>query len=525
MSGAQQHLPGRSNMHAKRDGEGLTRRDFMLGSAAAALAVAGSRVGGAAAADAFGGYGAYDALGLAELVRSKEVTPEELLEAAIARIERVNPKINAVVTKMYDEARATIASVPEGPFTGVPFLLKDLGPAYAGVRNTSGSRMFAEYVPDYDSELTVRYKRAGLVVAGRTNTPEFGLNVTTESQLLGPARNPWNLEHSTGGSSGGTAAAIAAGIVPAAHGNDGGGSIRIPASACGVFGLKPSRGRTPTGPEFGEIWEGFAIDHALSRTVRDSAALLDATSAPEVGAPYAAPPPPRPYLEEAGADPGRLRIAFSANAHPATTVHADCIAAMEDAARLCESLGHVVEAGGPEIAWEPVRAAFKLVVGAHTAAMLDGIGMFLGQPVTAEMVEPNTWSWAEIGWKASAAELAGSKAMVNIATRTVAGALAEYDLLLSPTLGQPPVKLGVLDTTDPDWEGLVERIFDVIPFTWLYNLTGHPAMSVPLAWNAAGLPVGVQFTGRYGDEGTMFRLAAQLEDARPWRDRRPPVAA
>jgi Asp-tRNA(Asn)/Glu-tRNA(Gln) amidotransferase A subunit family amidase len=500
----------------------------MLGSAAAALAVAGlgGRVGTVAAADAFGEYGAYDAVGLAELVRSKQVTPEELIEAAIARIEKFNPKINAVVTKMYDEARRTIAAgLPEGPFTGVPFLLKDLGVTYAGVRNTSGSRLLAEYVPDYDSELTARYKRAGLVVAGRTNTPEFGLNVTTESQLFGPARNPWNLEHTTGGSSGGTAAAIAVGIVPLAHGNDGGGSIRIPASCCGLFGLKPSRGRTPTGPEFGEIWEGFAIDHALSRTVRDSAALLDATSAPEIGAPYAAPPPARPYLEEAGANPGRLRIAFSADAHPATTVHADCVAAMEDAAKLCESLGHVVEASAPEIPWEPLLDAFKLVVGAHTAAMLDGIGMLLGQPVTPEMVEPNTWSFAEIGRKASAADLAGSKALVNIATRTVAGHLTQYDLLLSPTLGKPPIKLGVLDTTDPDWQRMVDGLFDFIPFTWLYNLTGHPAMSVPLTWNAAGLPVGVQFTGRYGDEGTMFRLAAQLEDARPWRDKRPPLAA
>jgi Asp-tRNA(Asn)/Glu-tRNA(Gln) amidotransferase A subunit family amidase len=285
----------------------LSRRQF-LGATAAALAVI-PRFG--FSSQRFSEYLEYDALGLAELVRRKEVSSVELLDAAIARVEAIDPEINAVVTKMYDEARATIENgIPDGPFAGVPFLLKDLGAIYEGVRTTFGSRLFDQYLPDYDDELVRRYKSAGLVTAGRTNTPEFGLNASTESVLLGPCRNPWDATRSSGGSSGGAAAAVAARMVPMAHASDGGGSIRIPSSCCGVFGMKPSRGRQPNGPDAGEQWEGFATDHAVSISVRDNAALLDATSGPETGAPYGIPAPARPFLDEVTTSPGRLRIAM-----------------------------------------------------------------------------------------------------------------------------------------------------------------------------------------------------------------------
>jgi Asp-tRNA(Asn)/Glu-tRNA(Gln) amidotransferase A subunit family amidase len=508
--------------------KGISRRQFLTVTTGALMAGLTAGGGGGllrtAHAGAFPGYLKYDGLGLADLVRRKEVKPEELLEAAISRIDAMNPKINAVVTKMYDEARKTVSQgLPDGPFTGVPFLVKDLGATYAGVRNTSGSKLFAEYVPDFDNELVKRYKKAGLVTLGRTNTPEFGLNVSTESVLLGPARNPWDTERSTGGSSGGTAAALAARMVPIAHGNDGGGSIRIPSSCCGVFGMKPSRGRTPVGPEFGEEWEGFAIDHALSITVRDNAALLDATSAPDVGAPYGIPVPARPFLEEVGAKPRKLRIAFFTKGAAAAT-HPDCVAAVEASARLCETLGHRVEEASPGIDYEPLQEAFILIIGAHMAAALDQTGQLLGKKVTADMVEPWTWSLAQQGWKSSAADFANTKAIVNMATRTVAGFLTQYDVILTPTLGAPPPRLGYLDTMGLSYEVMSRRLLDFIPFTWLHNVTGLPAMSVPLHWNAQGLPVGVQFAGRYADEATLYRLAGQLEEARPWREKIPSMA-
>jgi len=509
------------------ESSGISRRQFLAASTGAL--VAGFTAGGGsllqtAHAGGFFEYLKYDGLGLANLVRRKEVKPEELLEAAISRIEAINPKINAVVTKMYDEARKTISQgLPDGPFTGVPFLVKDLGATYSGVRYTSGSKLFADYVPDFDNELVKRYKKAGLVTVGRTNTPEFGLNVSTESVLFGPARNPWNLERSTGGSSGGSGAALAARMVPIAHGNDGGGSIRIPSSCCGVFGMKPCRGRTPVGPEFGEEWEGFAIDHALSITVRDSAALLDATSAPDAGAPYGIPAPARPFLEEVGAKPGKLRIAFFTKG-AADVTHPDCVAAAEAAARLCESLGHKVEEASPKIDYEPLAEAFMLIISAHMAAGLDQAGQLLGKKVTADRVEPWAWSLAQRGWKASAADFANTKAIVNTSTRAVAGFLARYDLILTPALGAPPPELGYLDTVKLSHEVMLRRLLDFIPFTWLHNVTGLPAMSVPLHWNAQGLPVGVQFAGRYADEATLYRLAGQLEEARPWREKIPSMA-
>jgi len=505
----------------------LTRRSFMEGAGKMALlAGSGMAVGTSgkalAASDEFINY---DALGLAELVKTKKVKPVELLDAAIQRVENINPKLNAVVTKMYDEARATIAKgTPQGPFGGVPFLMKDLATTYAGVRNTSGSRLFAEYVPNYDNVLVSRYKAAGLVTMGRTNTPAFGLNVSTESALLGPARNPWDLGRSTGGSSGGSSAAVAARIVPLAHANDGGGSIRIPASCCGVFGLKPSRGRTPNGPEFGEVWEGFATGHAVSISVRDNAALLDASIGPELGAPYGIPAPARPYLQEVGENPGKLKIAYFTEV-ASKTIHPDCVAATEDAAELCRSLGHTVEQAAPKVNFEQAEYAFHLGVSAHAAAMLDVIGMMMGKKITPEMVEAGVWAFGEAGRKASAADLAASKGIVNMATRTVGGFLAGYDVVLTPTLATPPNVLGHHDSIGLPGAEFLKRLYDFIPYTWLHNLTGTPAMSVPLYWNKAGLPIGVQFAAGYAKEATLYRLAAQLEQARPWAKKIPPNAA
>jgi Asp-tRNA(Asn)/Glu-tRNA(Gln) amidotransferase A subunit family amidase len=505
---------------------GLSRREFLGVSVAAAVPAltlgprASARTG---SSPGFDDYVEFDGLGLADLVRRKEVPPEELLDAAIARIESINPKLNAVITKMYEEARRTIAAgLADGPFAGVPFLLKDLGASYSGVKLTGGARLFAEYVPQHDDELVTRYKAAGLVTVGRTNTPEFGLNPSTESVFLGPARNPWDPARSAGGSSGGSGAAVASRMVPIAHGSDGGGSIRIPSSCCGVFGMKPSRGRMPTGPLMGEIWEGFATNHALSLSVRDNAALLDATSDPEIGAPYGIPAPELPFVEEVTAEPGKLRIAFFTGV-AGTDTHPDCIAAAEDAAKLCESLGHEVEEAAPAIDYDALRAAFNLIVQGHTAAMLDRVGQLVGTEVTPDGVEPMTWRLAERGWKASSADFAASKSIVNMATRTVAEFLKKYDAVLTPTLATPPPELGYLDTVNLSFEELQRRVFHFLTFTWLHNVTGLPAMSVPLGWNADGLPVGVQFAGRYADEATLYRLAGQLEQSRPWRDKVPPV--
>jgi Asp-tRNA(Asn)/Glu-tRNA(Gln) amidotransferase A subunit family amidase len=474
-------------------------------------------------AGGFSEYLKYDALGLADLVRRKQVKPEELLESAITRIEALNPTLNAVVTKMYDEAREVIArGLPDGPFKGVPFLLKDLFAAYAGVRLTMGSKLLANYIPKYDDELVKRYKKAGLVCVGRTNTPEFGLNMSTESMLFGPTRNPWDTKRTAGGSSGGSAAALAARIVPIAHGNDGGGSIRIPSSYCGVFGLKPSRGRMPTGPALGEIWEGFATNHALSISVRDNAALLDATSAPEIGAPYGISAPVRPFIKEVGIDPAKLKIAFFTKT--ISEVHPDCIAAVNDAAELCVSLGHTVEEAAPKLDYEMLGRAFGLVVTGHTAAMLDSLGHDMGQKVTAEMVEPFTWYLAQIGWNTTAAQFAGTKSVINEATRTVANFLTQYDLILTPTLSAPPPKLDYFDTAGLKGGELRRRQATHNPFNWIYNLTGIPAMSIPLFWNSDGLPIGVQFAGRYADEATLYRIAGQLEKVRPWKGKVPSLA-
>ncbi|HTS53249.1 MAG TPA: amidase [Burkholderiales bacterium] len=513
------------------DSSGSSRRAFLRTTALAAAVVAADGVisldrdparGSSADRTPLPDYDRYDGMALAGLVKARQVSADELLEAAIERVEQRNPATNAVVNRMYDQAKAAIAAgLPAGQFTGVPYLLKDLGPVYAGTVTTFGSSIFRNFVADHDSEFVVRLRRAGLVIFGKTHSPEFGLSTSSESRLFGATRNPWNPEHSAGGSSGGSAAAIAAGMLPMAHGTDGGGSIRIPASCCGLFGLKPTRARTPFGPDFGERWSGLASGHAVTSSVRDSAALLDATSGPDVGDPYSAPPPSRPYLLEVGADPGRLKIAFTTKAWNGHAVDAECVAAVAAAARLCESLGHHLEEASPPIDEAARSKAVGVIVTSQTRLVLQRAATILGREATPEDVETMTWGYAEYARQFSASDYANAVDVLHRTGRVVGRFFTRYDALLTPTMCTPPHKLGVISMMRTDVDAYRQVLFGDIAFTSPFNSSGHPAMSVPLHWSAAGLPVGVQFVARFGDEATLFRLAAQLESAQPWADRRP----
>ena len=464
-----------------------------------------------------------DATAQAELVRNRTVKPIELIEAAIERVERVNPELNAVVTPMYDLAReAATGDLPDGPFTGVPFMLKDLDATYAGVRHSEGSEFMKDYVATHDSELVRRYKQAGLIVVGKTNTPEFGLTLTTEPRLFGPCRNPWNTGYSTGGSSGGSAAAVASGMVPFAHANDGGGSIRIPASCCGVFGLKPTRGRVPYGPSFDQpgMTEGVMQEHCVSRTVRDSAALLDATAGRVLGALHVVPPPERSYREEVGAEPGKLCIGFSARSPLDGDVHADCVAAVHEVAKLCESLGHQVVEADLQIDAQILTGA----TGSEVTRHIDRIAAQTGIVPTEDQFEPMTWAWYQAGKEKTATDFIRHMANARQFQYQVERFMIDFDVWLTPTLTRPPVPLGWLDAS-ADYDEYLRRMYSLVPFVFLCNLSGLPGMSVPLIWNEAGLPIGTHFVGRFADEATLFRLAAQLEQALPWAHRRPPVSA
>lgn len=490
-------------------------------------------------------YPRFDALELARLVRAREVSPEELVDSAIEAIERLNPTLNAVVCRLDDDARRRAREpLSEGPFAGVPMLLKDLLSPYAGAPFTSGSRLYKGFVAKQDAELVRRYKAAGLIIAGKTNTPEFGIMPVTEPALFGPCRNPWNVARTPGGSSGGSAAAVAAGIVPVAHGGDGGGSIRIPASCCGLFGLKPSRGRNPSGPDASEHWLGFAAEHVLTRSVRDSAALLDVTAGPEVTSPYHAPPPPASFLSEVGAPVRRLKIAFSTRPHLPGQVHADCVAAVHDAALLCEHLGHIVEEASPKIAGEAFAYHFFVLVCASVAAGLRESEELLGRSAAPEDVETPTWLAGLLGAQFGSSDVILALSALQSMSRDVLRFYENYDVLLTPVLGAPPLPIGALKPQGAELfahqtiarfklgralkfrrivEATTSRVFEFVPFSPVANVTGQPSMSVPLYWNSQGLPIGTMFTARLGDEGTLLRLAAQLEVERPWRDKRPPI--
>ncbi|MBX3466356.1 MAG: amidase [Planctomycetes bacterium] len=493
------------------------------------------------------GYDDHDALGLAALVRAGEVTARELVDEALARLDALNPRLNAVVAVRAAAARAAAAGPLEGPLAGVPFLLKDLLGAIAGESTTCGSRLWQGHVAACDTELVRRFGRAGLICVGRSSTPELGILPVTEPEAYAPARNPWDLSRTPGGSSGGSAAAVAAGIVPLASGGDGGGSIRIPASCCGLFGLKPSRGRTPTGPEAVEHWQGCAVEHVLTRTVRDSAAVLDATHGPDPGAPYVAPPPARPFLEEVGAPPGRLRIAFTRRPLlPAPGVHPDCVAAVDEAAALCAELGHEVEEAHPPLDGDAFARAFVLMIIGEVAADLRAAERTLGRRVRHGDIEPGTHVLRLLGEAYSAADFALAVRDLKATGRVLAPFFARHDVLLTPTLATPPLPVGALTPRGAERAlivtltrlgaagalralGVLERIaataYAFAAFTAPFNASGQPAMSVPLHASPEGLPIGVQFAARPGEEGLLLRLAGQLEAARPWRGRRPPVHA
>lgn len=475
------------------------------------------------AVDAFAGL---DAVAQAELVKRGEAKPRELVEAAIARIERLDGKLNAVVRKLYEEGRAEAKAPPAGPFQGVPFLIKDISLSYQGVPTTAASKLGPVGLPQRDSELMARYRRAGLVTLGKTNLGEFGSLPTSESAMFGPCRSPWNTDHIAGGSSGGAAAAVAARIVPAAQGGDGAGSIRIPASCCGVYGLKPTRGRITFGPELGEAIGGVTNAHVLSWSVRDSAALLDATEGPMPGDPYWAERPARPYLHDVGAEPGRLRIAFTARSLIGTGLHADCVAAVKDAAKLCESLGHIVEEAAPPLNAQEYdriyRRFWPLVVamGATRGARARG-----QQAPEQGQLEPfNAWLY-EQARQVTAIDYYLDLCWFHAMARDFANFMATYDIWLTPTLGFPPPRLAHFDADKLGGKTVMDRFMEFLPFTPFCNMTGQPAASIPLYWNADGLPIGVHLVGRAGDEATIFKLSGQLERARPWAGRVAAVSA
>jgi len=473
---------------------------------------------------AFKEYGDYDAVGLADLVRRKQVSARELLDEAIARTTRIDPRINAVVVRHDDYARRQIDNgLPDGRFAGVPFLLKDIE-FLEGTRTTSGATVYKDHIAGYTGTLAQRFLDAGLTIFGKSSTPEFGLLPTTESRLFGPTRNPWNLEHSSGGSSGGAGAAVAARIVPLAHASDGGGSIRIPASASGVFGLKPTRARNPIGPERGEGWSGFSCGHVLSISVRDSAAMLDAIRGPEPSSPYVAPAPERPFAEEVGRDPGRLRIAFTDRSPYGDTVDAEIAAAVREVANFLAGLGHHVEERAPALAADPA-VVMAAIVSANTGLAVRQAEQQFGRPMTDRDLQILTLATAHNAGKATATDLMAAQLNAFRISRGLATFFQACDVFLCPTLCAPPLRIGELNPMSRDLSHIPPILRRYMPATSMFNMSGQPSMSMPLAWNTAGLPVGMMFTARFGDEATLFRLAAQLEQERPWRQKLPPICA
>jgi amidase/6-aminohexanoate-cyclic-dimer hydrolase len=473
---------------------------------------------------AFKEYGNYDAVGLAELVRKKQVTPKELLDEAIERTAKVDPEINAVVVRHYDYAAQQIArGLPDGPFTGVPFLLKDLD-LLKGTRTTFGASILRNDVADHNSTLAQRFLDAGVAIFGKSASPEFGLIPTTEPRLHGPTRNPWNLAHSSGGSSGGAGAAVAARILPVAHASDGGGSIRIPASACGVFGLKPTRARNPLGPDRGEGWGGLSCGHVVSISVRDSAAMLDATAGPELASIYYAPPPERPFAEEVRREPGRLRVAFTDKSPYDEAIDGEVAAAVRDVAAMLEKLGHRVEERAPKLPADPAMVMMN-VVSAHTALTVRQTEQRFGHAMTGNDFENLTLAIAHNAQGTTATDYVAAQFAAYQISRALYEFMASCDVFLAPTLCTPPLRLGELNAMSEDISHIGPALRRYMPGTSMFNMSGQPAMSVPLAWSKAGLPLGMMFAARFGDEATLFRLAAQLEQERPWRTKLPPVCA
>ena len=489
-------------------------------------------------------YSHLDGLGLADLIRKGEVTATDVLDSALERIDRLNPRVNAVVHRLDDFGRGMIASgLGEGAFHGVPLLVKDLDGEVAGTPYQAGSASLLGNVSREDSEIARRWRASGAVICGKTNCPEFGISGVTEPVAYGTARNPWAPDRTAGGSSGGSGIAVAMRMVPIATGGDGGGSLRIPASCNGVFGLKPTRGRTPDGPQLTLPWQGFATRHALTVSVRDSAAFLDATRGPEIGSPFVAPNPTGMYLQDVTTEPGRLRVALTTVPLTGGTVHPDCVDAAHDAATLMRSLGHEVEIAAPRIDAIAFNRAFLTVVATEVAALVRQLGALTGRAFTWRDVETETWALYLAGSQIRAHELVQAQQTLWKVCRELGEFFTKHDVLLTPTLTTPPPPHGAIGPQGFEQillralvrtnAGLVmrlvkalernaETVFHFVSSLTPFNVSGQPAMSVPLYWNHAGLPIGVQIAGRFGDESTLFRLAGQLERARPWANRIPP---
>jgi amidase len=495
-------------------------------------------------------YDQFDGTGLAELIKEGKISSLEVCEEAIRRAENLNPKLNAIVTKTYDLARETAkSSRGDAPFRGVPFLLKDAHHALKGFPMSCGSALLKTRAPQYDAEIVTRFKKAGLVILGRTNTPEFKLAYVTEPKAFGPTRNPWNLDYSCGGSSGGSAAAVAAGIVPFASATDEGGSIRVPASYCGLFGLKPSRGRNPVGPDFDEEWDGMSQSHVITRSVRDSAAMLDAVCGFENGAPYGIFNKERPFVEEVDIAPGKLRIAFYMRAAYGKNIHPECVRAVEQACTLLGSLGHEFVEAEPDFREEDAALNYIIVLIGNAAALVDKLIQVHGRSSARHDLELSNYTMYSIGRSLKALDFVKAKRRWRQFGTTMDQMLNRYDMVLTPTLGEPPVPVGsqqpdranqfsmkliasfvgrMMLTSRKLTHSILEKTVDTtmrgqMPFTFIANITGQPAMSVPLHWSRDGLPCGVQFIGRYGDEAKLLRLAGQLEKAQPWFDKKPRI--
>lgn len=493
-------------------------------------------------------YEMYDGIGLAQLIARGEIKATEVCEEAINRAERFNPKLNAIITPLYDFARDAVKNVPSGsPFEGVPFLLKDVHHALRGRAMSSGSALLRAFVPQHDAEIVTRFKNAGLIILGKTNTPEFKLAYVTEPKAFGPTRNPWNLDHTPGGSSGGSAAAVAARIVPMASATDEGGSIRVPASCCGLFGLKPSRGRNPVGPQFNNTWGGMSTSHVITRSVRDSAAMLDAVSGHEQGAPHGIQTPGRKFIEEVRREPGPLKIGFHARSAFGREVHPLCRKAVEQTCELLENLGHEVEEITPNYAEEDATLNWCIVMIGNLAALVEHLVETYGHDKVKDNIELTSYALYRMGQRLKAADFVKAEERWMQLGSQMAEMLSLYDMILSPTLGEPPVPIGSLQPSKSDnrsmqllssWVGgllmsgkkmtysilgeLIQNMMKgIMPFTMIANITGQPAMSVPLYWTENGLPCGLQFLGRFADEAGLLRLAAQLEAAKPWADKTP----
>ena len=468
----------------------------------------------------FDQYAEHDGVGLADLVRRREVTPGELVEAAIERIERHDPKLNAVVFKAYDEARAT---TPEpGPFAGVPFLIKDLGAQVKGWPRSSGSNYAQVAADDADSELVRRYRKAGVILLGKTNTPEFGIPGVTNSERLGPCRNPWNPEHISGGSSGGAAAAVASGIVPMAHASDGLGSIRIPAANCGLVGMKITRDRTPI-CEITDGAMGFSVHHVVSRTVRDSAAMLDATDGPQVGDPFQAPAKAGPYLDEVSRSPGKLRIAWSAETPNGRPIADEMLAALQRTAETLTALGHEVFERGLGIDYRGLYRAQALVSASNfSATMLRWIEKLGREPAEGEL-GPLAQRGYEAGKRITGQQALWGWQELRLYNREILSRFEDFDVYLTPTMSTASPRVDWLDPNTTDLKEFDRRQSSTYGQTPPFNFTGQPSVSLPLWQSEAGLPLGMMFTGRFADEATLYRLAGQLEKELPWKDRRPPI--